>query len=103
MIALGRQAEKEGRPGARLLIVTGQPDRNLQQQVRELAATRGVKSDWLLYQAVGGSERRRNGPRTAVTVPNSARLEYGAMSCDVQLLSAIVTTTTAVALLNLLH
>ena len=50
MIALGRQAEKEGRPGARLLIVTGQPDRNLQQQVRELAATRGVKSDWLLYQ-----------------------------------------------------
>lgn len=50
MTALRSQAEKEGRPGARLLIVTGQPDPNLQEQVLELAKSRGVKTDWLLYQ-----------------------------------------------------
>ena len=62
MIALGRQAEKEGRPGARLLIVTGQPDRNLQQQVHELAATRGVKTDWFALSGDSGSEE---GPGTS--------------------------------------
>lgn len=50
MTALQSQAEKEGRPGARLLIVTGQPDPNLREQVLELAKSRGVKTDWLLYQ-----------------------------------------------------
>jgi hypothetical protein len=48
MTALRRQAEKEGRPGARLLIVTGQPDQHLQADVQELAAARGVKTEWLL-------------------------------------------------------
>jgi hypothetical protein len=50
MTALALQAQKEGRPGARLLIVTGQPDRNLREQVQQLAETRGVKTEWLLYQ-----------------------------------------------------
>ena len=73
MIALGRQAEKEGRPGARLLIVTGQPDRNLQQQVHELAATRGVKTDWFALSGDSGSEE---GP---VTRPRpERRLRLGA-------------------------
>jgi len=50
MTALSRQAEKEDRPGARLIIVTGQPDQSLQRQVQELAQARGVKTDWLLYE-----------------------------------------------------
>ncbi|OBF29776.1 endonuclease NucS domain-containing protein [Mycobacterium sp. ACS4331] len=50
MDALRAQAEKEGRPGARLLIVTGQPDRNLHAQAQELAAIRGVQMTWLLYR-----------------------------------------------------
>lgn len=52
MTALRTQAEKEGRPGARLLIVTGQPDPNLRDQVLELAKSRGVKTDWLLYEVL---------------------------------------------------
>lgn len=50
MVALQSQAKKEDRPGARLLIVTGQPDPNLRAQVLELAKSRGVKTDWLLYE-----------------------------------------------------
>lgn len=50
MTALKAQAEKEGRPGARLLIVTGQPDPNLRDQIQELAQSRGVKTEWLLYR-----------------------------------------------------
>lgn len=49
MTALARRAAKEGRPGARLLIVTGQPDPNLEAQVQELAASRNVKTEWLIY------------------------------------------------------
>jgi hypothetical protein len=62
MTALSRQAEKEDRPGARLLIVTGQPDRNLQEQVQELAATRGVKTEWLLYQVSVELKKAPNRP-----------------------------------------
>ncbi len=47
--ALSRQAKKEGKPGARLLIVTGQPDQHLQSAVQDLANLRGVKTQWLLY------------------------------------------------------
>lgn len=47
--ALARRADRESRCGARLLIVTGQPDPNLEAQVQELAATRGVEVEWLLY------------------------------------------------------
>lgn len=50
MTALASQADKEDRPGARLLIVTGQPDPNLQSQVQELAKSRGVDTQWLLYK-----------------------------------------------------
>ena len=50
MTALRRLAKKEGRPGARLLIVTGQPDPNLQAEVQELAAKRNVKTEWLVYR-----------------------------------------------------
>lgn len=50
MSALKIQADKEDRPGARLLIVTGQPDPNLRDQVQELAASRGVPTEWLLYK-----------------------------------------------------
>lgn len=50
MTALRSQAEKEGKPGARLLIVTGQPDPNLNDQIQQLATSSGVKTEWLLYQ-----------------------------------------------------
>ena len=50
MTALARRAKDEGRPRARLLIVTGQPDQRLQSAVQELAERRGVKTEWLLYQ-----------------------------------------------------
>lgn len=50
MTALQSEAKKENRPGARLLIVTGQPDPNLRKLVLELAESRGVRTDWLLYE-----------------------------------------------------
>ncbi|QRY53818.1 PDDEXK family nuclease [Mycolicibacterium septicum] len=49
MKALLAQAKKEGRSGARLLIVTGQPDQNLAELVQDIAKKHGVKTTWLLY------------------------------------------------------
>jgi hypothetical protein len=50
MQALARYAEREGRPGARLLIVTGQPDQSLAERVQVHAEKHGVKTQWLLYR-----------------------------------------------------
>ena len=50
MDALRALAEKEGLRGARLVIVTGQPDPNRQAQIQEFAKTRGVETTWLLYR-----------------------------------------------------
>jgi hypothetical protein len=49
MSCLVRQAKKEGRSGARLIIVTGQPNPELAARVQELADKYGVRTDWLLY------------------------------------------------------
>ncbi len=49
MKALAVQAKKENRPGARLLIVTGQPDKVLADLVQDAAKKHGVKTNWLLY------------------------------------------------------
>ena len=50
MQSLARQAAKEDRPGARLLIVTGQPDESLAERVQAHAEKHGVKTQWLLYR-----------------------------------------------------
>ena len=50
MRSLVRQAKTEGRPGARLLIVTGQPDESLAELVQAHAERYGVKTQWLLYR-----------------------------------------------------
>lgn len=50
MKALAVQAKKEDRPGARLLIVTGQPDESLSELVQDLAKKYDVKTSWLLYR-----------------------------------------------------
>ena len=50
MTALKQKAAKDGKPGARLLIVTGQPDQELQSQVQALADKRGVPTQWLTYK-----------------------------------------------------
>lgn len=50
MKALTAQAKKECRAGARLLIVTGQPDETLAEQVQDAARKHGVKTSWLLYR-----------------------------------------------------
>ncbi|BBY73578.1 hypothetical protein MPRF_04770 [Mycolicibacterium parafortuitum] len=50
MRALKAQAASDGRPGARLLIVTGQPDDDLAELVQIQAQKFGVKTDWLLYR-----------------------------------------------------
>jgi cystathionine beta-lyase family protein involved in aluminum resistance len=50
MQALSRHAASEGRPGARLLIVTGQPDQSLAENVHVHAEKHGVKTEWLLYR-----------------------------------------------------
>lgn len=47
--ALKKQAEKEDRAGARLVVVTGQPDEELAARVRDLAERYEVDTDWLLY------------------------------------------------------
>ena len=49
MRALAKQASKEGKAGARLLIVTGQPDESLSQLVQQMAEKYLVKTQWLLY------------------------------------------------------
>lgn len=49
MKALAAQAKIEGRRGARLLIVTGQPDEALADLVQDAAKKHGVKTSWLLY------------------------------------------------------
>lgn len=49
MKALLAQAKSEGRPGARLLIVTGQPDERLAELVQDVAKKYGVETSWLLY------------------------------------------------------
>ncbi|MEZ5130356.1 MAG: hypothetical protein R2763_01330 [Mycobacterium sp.] len=49
MTALKQKAAKDGRPGARLLIVSGQPDREFQSQIQALAEKRGVPTNWLTY------------------------------------------------------
>ena len=51
MTALKRKAARDGRRGARLLIVSGQPDQEFQAQVQALAAKRGVPTQWLIYSA----------------------------------------------------
>lgn len=50
MKALKALAELEGRPGARLMIVTGQPDDELAENVQAHAERLGVKTDWFLYR-----------------------------------------------------
>lgn len=50
MSCLVNQAKKEGRSGARLVIITGQPDAELAVRVHELGAHYGVKTEWLLYK-----------------------------------------------------
>ncbi|TFV61510.1 hypothetical protein E4P42_01020 [Mycobacterium sp. PS03-16] len=50
MTSLAAQAEKEGRTGARLIIVTGQPDEDLSARVQDLAERYGVSTQWLLYK-----------------------------------------------------
>lgn len=49
MTALKQKAARDGRRGARLLIVSGQPDREFQSQVQALAAKRAVPTQWLIY------------------------------------------------------
>ncbi|KUI09917.1 hypothetical protein AU190_05760 [Mycolicibacterium acapulense] len=50
MRALKAQAKADGRRGARLVIVTGQPDDDLADLVQIQAENFGVKTEWLLYR-----------------------------------------------------
>jgi hypothetical protein len=54
MRALKAQAKSEGRQGARLMIVTGQPDESLAEDVQIHAEKSGVKTEWLLYRVSFG-------------------------------------------------
>lgn len=49
MSCLSAQAKKENRSGARLIIVTGQPNPDLAARVEELGRHYGVRTEWLLY------------------------------------------------------
>lgn len=49
MDALKQKSAAEGRPTRRLLIVTGQPHPEFQQQVQALSAAREVPIQWLIY------------------------------------------------------
>ncbi|MEZ0358915.1 hypothetical protein [Mycobacterium sp. SA01] len=50
MTALNQQAKKEHRPGAQLLIVTGQPDESLKDSIQLLSEKYEVPTKWLLYK-----------------------------------------------------
>jgi hypothetical protein len=59
MQALAKHAATEHRPGARLMIVTGQPDPRLAERVQVHAQEHGVPTQWLLYHvSVGLSEAK---------------------------------------------
>jgi len=47
--ALKKQADREHRAGARLVVVTGQPDEELAARIHDLAERYEVPVDWLLY------------------------------------------------------
>ncbi|WP_083405614.1 PDDEXK family nuclease [Mycolicibacterium rutilum] len=49
MTVLKDQAEAEGLRGARLMIITGQPDEQLADLVRVQAERLGIKCEWFLY------------------------------------------------------
>lgn len=49
MTALKHRAEADGFRGARLMIITGQPNAQLADQVQVQAEKIGVKCEWLLY------------------------------------------------------
>lgn len=50
MKALKAQAETDGNNGARLIIITGQPDDELAESVQFQAERIGVPTDWFLYR-----------------------------------------------------
>jgi SUMO ligase MMS21 Smc5/6 complex component len=50
MRALKSTAEAQGLKGARLMIITGQPNEELAEQVQLHAAKIGVKCEWHLYR-----------------------------------------------------
>ena len=50
MEALKAKADADGRRGARLMIVTGQPDEELAELVQQQAEKLGVKTEWFLYR-----------------------------------------------------
>ncbi|CAA0138230.1 Uncharacterised protein [Mycolicibacterium vanbaalenii] len=50
MKALKEMAKAENRPGARLVIITGQPDEELSELVQLQSERLGVKTDWFLYR-----------------------------------------------------
>lgn len=50
MKALKAQADADGRRGARLMIITGQPDDELAELVQQQAEKVGVRTDWFLYR-----------------------------------------------------
>lgn len=50
MKALKALAHVEGYNGARLMIISGQPDDELEEAVQSHASNLGVKTDWLLYR-----------------------------------------------------
>ena len=51
MVELERLSKKEGRPGFRGVVVTGQPDSRLKRLLDGAAAEQGFRIDWLVYRA----------------------------------------------------
>lgn len=49
MACLAKKAKQENRSGARLVIVTGQPNAELAERIQDLATHYGVRTEWLLY------------------------------------------------------
>lgn len=62
MIELERLAKSEGRPGCRGVVVTGQPDARLAEDLHALARSRGFEVDWYLYET--SIRLRTRGPNT---------------------------------------
>jgi hypothetical protein len=50
LVGLRELAAAEERPWAKLLVVTGQPDEQMQQAVAAIGESVGVKVEWLLYR-----------------------------------------------------
>ncbi|MGV0795784.1 hypothetical protein ABQF26_02380 [Mycolicibacterium elephantis] len=92
MTALKHRAEADGLRGARLMIITGQPNAQLADQVQVQAENIGVKCEWLLYSV----RFELKNPHTAAEAVVAVRQDNRAVTRDSANICAALTKLSTV-------